>query len=79
MPLQSWTILPRQPRCRTIPTWGNQWSLAQIGLPEAWNVTTGSPGIIIAVVDSGLYLGHPDLAGKVWTNPGEIPGNWDRR
>ena len=58
------------------PDWGNQWSLARIGLPEAWNVTTGSTGIIIAVVDSGLYLGHPDLAGKVWTNPGEIPVNW---
>ena len=39
-------------------------------------MTTGSAGIIIAAVDSGLYLGHPDLASKVWTNPGEIPGNW---
>ena len=57
------------------PAWGSQWSLARIGLPEAWNVTTGSPGIIIAVVDSGLYLGHPDLTGKVWANSGEIPGN----
>jgi thermitase len=57
------------------PDWGNQWSLAQIGLPAAWNVTTGSAGIIIAVVDSGVYLGHPDLASKVWTNPGEIRGN----
>ena len=57
------------------PAWGSQWSLTRIGLPEAWNVTTGSPGIIIAVVDSGLYLGHPDLTGKVWANSGEIPGN----
>jgi len=57
------------------PAWGSQWSLARIGLPQAWNVTTGSPGIIIAVVDSGLYLGHPDLTGKVWANSGEIPGN----
>ena len=58
------------------PDWGNQWSPAQVGLPAAWNVTTGSAGIIIAAVDSGLYLGHPDLAGKVWMNPSEIPGNW---
>ena len=57
------------------PAWGSQWSLARIGLPQAWNVTTGSAGIIIAVVDSGLYLGHPDLTGKVWANSGEIPGN----
>ena len=57
------------------PAWGSQWSLARIGLLEAWSVTTGSPGIIIAAVDSGLYLGHPDLTGKVWANSGEIPGN----
>jgi subtilisin family serine protease len=57
------------------PAWGNQWSLARIGLPEAWKVTTGSTGTIIATVDSGLYLGHPDLTSKVWINPGEIPGN----
>ena len=58
------------------PAWGQQWSLADIGLPAAWNVTTGSTDIVIALVDSGIYLGHPDLASKLWVNGDEIPGNW---
>jgi subtilisin family serine protease len=28
-----------------------------------------------AIVDSGIDLSHPDLAGKLWVNPGEIAGN----
>jgi thermitase len=58
------------------PAWPRQWSLAQIGLPAAWRVTTGRADIIIALIDSGLYLGHPDLALKLWVNEDEIPGNW---
>ena len=38
-------------------------------------MTTGSPAIVIALVDSGIALTHPDLASKVWVNQGEIPGN----
>jgi len=57
------------------PSFDQQWSLLQIGLPDAWEVTTGSPDILIAIVDSGIQLDHPDLADKIWTNPGEIPGN----
>jgi subtilisin family serine protease len=43
--------------------------------PSAWEVTTGDPELKIAVIDSGLNFNHPDIAGNVWTNPGEIPGN----
>lgn len=32
-------------------------------------------GIVVAVIDTGLDTGHPDIVGNVWTNPGEIPGN----
>ncbi len=42
-----------------------QWSLPQIGLPTAWNTTTGSASVIVAVVDTGVDATHPDLAGKV--------------
>jgi thermitase len=48
---------------------------ADIDAPEAWGVQTGSPDTVIAVIDSGLDVTHPDLAGSLWTNPGEIPGN----
>ena len=57
------------------PDWSRQWGPARIGAPAAWSVTTGSADVVIAVLDSGLQLGHEDLASKVWTNPGEVPGN----
>ncbi|MDR9391392.1 MAG: S8 family peptidase [Trueperaceae bacterium] len=51
---------------------GRQWHYDAIGLPEAWDVTQGSDGINVGIVDSGIvYLegepsvSHPDLAGKV--------------
>lgn len=43
-------------------------------LPQAWDVATGS-GIVIAVLDDGIQTSHPDLAGNVFVNPGEIAGN----
>lgn len=43
-------------------------------LPDAWDITTGDARLI-AVVDTGVDLSHPDLRDKIWTNPGEIPDN----
>ena len=43
--------------------------LEQIGAPAAWDLATGSTQPIIAVVDSGLDLAHPDFAGRLWENP----------
>lgn len=42
---------------------------------EAWATTTGDPRVIVAVIDTGVDISHPDLAGNIWRNPGEIPGN----
>ncbi len=62
------------------PRFAEMWGLHasndhDIDAPAAWNVTTGSADVLVAVVDSGVDFSHPDLAGNIWTNPGEIADN----
>ena len=57
------------------PHYAEQWGLAKIQAEGAWAQTSGSPSVIIAVVDSGIDLTHEDLVDNLWVNPGEIPGN----
>jgi len=48
-----------------VPTdtfWASQWNMAQIGTVNAWDVSTGSPSVWLAIIDSGFDLTHPDLS-----------------
>lgn len=42
---------------------------------DAWELCTGSPDVIVAVIDQGVKFDHEDLAANMWQNPGEIAGN----
>ena len=71
------------------PFYGRQWSHyndgtfflgtpvidADIDLDEAWEVETGDPSIIVAVLDNGVNYNHPEFQGRIWNNAGEIPNN----
>ena len=68
------------------PSFASAWGLANtgqsgglpgndIGATRAWDFTTGSRSVVVAVIDSGIDLTHPDLAANLWVNPGEIPGD----
>jgi subtilisin family serine protease len=53
------------------PMYGSQTHLSQIHASEAWDVAQGSATVPIAIIDSGVDFTHPDLAAKIWLNPGE--------
>ena len=53
----------------------NQWNLTQIQSEAAWDITTGSANVVIAIVDDAVLLSHEDLAPVIWVNTGEVPGN----
>lgn len=73
------------------PLFSNQWWLRNTGQPttvspagtpgadiktvQAWDISIGTRDNIVAVIDTGIDLQHPDLVQNLWTNPGEIAGN----
>jgi subtilisin family serine protease len=47
------------------PLWSLQWDMPQIDVPEAHAITTGSPSVVVGVLDSGISSTHPDLATQI--------------
>ena len=66
---------PRAPRIRS-----EQWHLQNRGgggavagedihVRDAWRVTLGNPRVVVAVLDDGVDVDHPNLRGRIWRNP----------
>jgi subtilisin family serine protease len=55
--------------------WSSMYDMLKISAPAAWDISTGSPAVVVADIDTGMRYTHEDLAANAWTNPGEIPGN----
>lgn len=71
------------------PLFGNLWGLkntgqsdgasvgtpgTDIGVEKAWDITTGSHKVLVAVIDTGVNYKHPDLQGNIWSNAAEAKG-----
>ncbi len=54
---------------------GNQYGLTKISAEDVWEMDIDCSDVTVAIVDSGMLITHNDLAGNLWTNPGEIAGD----
>jgi thermitase len=59
------------------PGYSAQWHLPKISAPGGWDLTTGSPSVTIAVIDSGIDPLHPDLSGNLVPGYNFVAGNTD--
>lgn len=70
-------VVPNDPNYRL------QWHYEDIALPAAWDLTQGDPNVLVAVVDTGVLIDHPDLRSKLDSNDPDgydfisDPGNGD--
>ena len=81
-----WIVSITQTPTDSAYTDGSLWGLKNTGQSSgttgmdvnaepAWAINPGSPSIVVGVVDTGIRYTHQDLAGNMWVNPDEIPGN----
>ncbi len=59
------SVLAAPPVAPNDPSLPEQWGLNIIQAPKAWEVTTGEPEVVVAILDTGIELTHPDLKNKV--------------
>ena len=52
----------------------DRWNLERMQLPAAWDKTTGSPDVVIAILDDGIDTENPDLKANIFTNAMDMPG-----
>jgi subtilisin family serine protease len=58
------------------PLFDDQSSYLQaVNAPQAWDITTGAPDVLVAVIDTGVDVTHEDLRANIWFNPREIANN----
>ena len=68
---------------RSVPNdslFSQQWNMKKINAPSVWDATTGGltacgDTIVVAVLDVGFDISHPDLRANIWRNRAEIPNN----
>src|SRR6266566_4077388 len=53
------------------PYYIDQWGMPKIGAPQAWTVKLGSPSVVVAVVDTGVWWTHQDIQANMWVNPAD--------
>jgi len=53
------------------PALHKMWGLEKANALDAWQLSQGSRHIIVAIVDTGIDINHPDLKNNLWVNPGE--------
>jgi|GEM_PF-3933255 len=68
------TLVPNDPFYSSSGTWQQEyrdlWGLDSIHAEKAWDIAQGE-NTVVAVVDSGVDMQHPDIAENIWKNPGE--------
>jgi subtilisin family serine protease len=57
------------------PLYDAQWGIPATKIDIVWNTTTGDNSQVIAIIDTGVDWGHPDLSGNIWANQREVPDN----
>jgi subtilisin family serine protease len=72
-------LQPNDPYYSSSNSWGQNyqdlWGIHKIEPESAWDISTGSKNVVVAVIDTGIDFSHEDLADNIWINQNEIPGN----